>query len=642
MHMKKLWIAVFIFFTTAVYAQKNFTYTPEKPKPGDIITFTYEPAGDIANTILPVEAVVYQSGVKGQKADDVMLKKTANKISGAIITDTAMNFLYLGFSSDKKFDNNFNEGYFIQLYENGEVRKGSYFNKAMFYQYYIGEVGGERNNEKALASMEKEISLFPESKKLYLSSYMRLLTAVKKDEGLALIQKEIESQLKSGLKDETDYNNLENLYSIAKLNEQSKFVTALKKEKFPDGNWTVSDALEKYSAEKDIEKKKSLITEIEKKVKSGNEKWQYVKDNLSYYQLRIPYAYVTAKKWEEVKKSVAELGISDKARIASTYNDIAWQMQEKSENLVVAEELSGIATTRAKEEWKNPAGAKPDYLTKKQWDKNRESLYARYADTYGMVLYRMGEYKKGLSFAKESALLINKGKDADQNNTYALLAEKTLPVKQYKKELEQFLKDGKSTSEMKGILKRVYVREKKSENGFDEYVTGLQKESYLKMLEELRKSMLNETAPSFALLDLSGNKVDIANLKGKVVVVDFWATWCGPCKASFPGMQKMVNKYSENPDVKFIFVDTWERGETKEKNAGDFITSNKYSFHVLMDNDDKVVTDYKVDGIPTKFVIDKEGKIRFKAIGFDGSDDKLMSELTAMIDMASDPSKKAF
>ncbi|MEP7372810.1 MAG: TlpA disulfide reductase family protein [Chitinophagaceae bacterium] len=640
--MKKLWIAVFIFFTTAVYAQKNFTYTPEKPKPGDIITFTYEPAGDIANTILPVEAVVYQSGVKGQKADDVMLKKTANKISGAIITDTAMNFLYLGFSSDKKFDNNFNEGYFIQLYENGEVRKGSYFNKAMFYQYYIGEVGGERNNEKALASMEKEISLFPESKKLYLSSYMRLLTAVKKDEGLALIQKEIESQLKSGLKDETDYNNLENLYSIAKLNEQSKFVTALKKEKFPDGNWTVSDALEKYSAEKDIEKKKSLITEIEKKVKSGNEKWQYVKDNLSYYQLRIPYAYVTAKKWEEVKKSVAELGISDKARIASTYNDIAWQMQEKSENLVVAEELSGIATTRAKEEWKNPAGAKPDYLTKKQWDKNRESLYARYADTYGMVLYRMGEYKKGLSFAKESALLINKGKDADQNNTYALLAEKTLPVKQYKKELEQFLKDGKSTSEMKGILKRVYVREKKSENGFDEYVTGLQKESYLKMLEELRKSMLNETAPSFALLDLSGNKVDIANLKGKVVVVDFWATWCGPCKASFPGMQKMVNKYSENPDVKFIFVDTWERGETKEKNAGDFITSNKYSFHVLMDNDDKVVTDYKVDGIPTKFVIDKEGKIRFKAIGFDGSDDKLMSELTAMIDMASDPSKKAF
>jgi hypothetical protein len=91
MHMKKTGIVVFVFFTTAVYAQKNFTYTPEKPKPGDVITFSYEPAGDIANTILPVEAIVHQSGIKGQKTDDVILKKTANKFSGSIITDTASN-----------------------------------------------------------------------------------------------------------------------------------------------------------------------------------------------------------------------------------------------------------------------------------------------------------------------------------------------------------------------------------------------------------------------------------------------------------------------------------------------------------------------------------------------------------------------
>ena len=640
---RKLFTMLFLLAAITTYSQKNFSYTPQNPKAGDLISFTYEPAGDLANTMEKVEAVVYITGSKGRKADDLPLTRNGKNYTGSIQTDTSQSFINIGFYVDKKYDNNFNEGYFIVLNdEKGDAKKSGYMNLSQFYQFAGQNVGVERNNEKAIQYMEKEFTLYPDTRKTFLVSYLRLYNQVKKEEAPALIQKEIEMAMKQGLKDETDYTNLEGLYALAKLPEQGKFITSLKKEKFPNGRWTVNEILQKFFAETDTEKQKKLLAEIVQKAESGDENWKNVKQNLSNYKLQLAYAYATAKKWDDFKKAIEESGITDKSTIASLYNNTAWEMQKTSDNLALAEEFSRIATMQSKEDWKTPATPKPDYMTAKQWQQNREFTYAMYADTYGMVMYRMGQYKKGLPYAKDAAIVINKGKSADENNTYALLAEKTLPAKQYKKEIEQFIKDGKSTSEMNDILKRTYIKEHRSETGFNDYIAVLQKENYLKMVEELRKSMLNEAAPSFALLDLDGKKINITDLKGKVVVVDFWATWCGPCKASFPGMQRMVNKYKENPDVKFVFVDTWERVEDKPKNAADFISNNKYSFHVLLDNDNKVVEQFKVDGIPTKFVIDKNGNIRFKAIGFDGSDDKLIAELTAMIDIASGNMPKAF
>ena len=98
-------------------------------------------------------------------------------------------------------------------------------------------------------------------------------------------------------------------------------------------------------------------------------------------------------------------------------------------------------------------------------------------------------------------------------------------------------------------------------------------------------------------------------------------------------MQQAQTKFKDDPNVQFLFVDTWERVDDKAKAAGDFIQSKGYPFHVLLDLEDKVVASYGVSGIPTKFVVDKNGKIRFKSVGYSGSPEALVDEMTAMIEL---------
>lgn len=628
----KLLLAVLVIAFSS-YGQKNFIINPEKPKPGDVIQITYTPAGNIANTMGKVEGVVYFTGITARKADDIILKKSGKKYTATIATDTATRFIHMGFHVNKKYDNNYGEGYTIQLYnKDGQPVSRSNAYLAAIYQYGDNVFGIEKNLDKAIASYEQELEAYPANKKIYLTSYYRALASAKKDDIQSLVQKEIEALLKAGLKEESDYINLEGLYAIAKSPEQSKFITSVKKEKFPNGRWAINDKVNQFFSEKDLAKKQALLAEIENNI-ATNKDWKIYEPNLSGFRSSVLLTLVAEKKYEEFKKQAAQL--TDKQAQANAYNSAAWRMQEKSEEPALATEFSKMATDYMKSEWTKPTAPKPDYFTTTQWNENRKTMYAMYADTYAMTLYRTRDYKKGFEVATESAITLNKGEDADQNNTYALLAEKVLPPAKALTEVENFVRNGKALDETKTVLKRLYLVNGKPEAGYDAYLTALLKESRMKMLEELKKSMLNDAVTPFTIRDINGNKIASADWKGKVVVVDFWATWCGPCIASFPGMQLAVNKFKDNPEVKFVFIDTWEQGEEKEKKASDFMASNKYTFDVLMDNDNKVVEQFKVDGIPTKFILDKEGNIRFKAVGYNGDNDKLLEELSNMITLAS-------
>ena len=132
----------------------------------------------------------------------------------------------------------------------------------------------------------------------------------------------------------------------------------------------------------------------------------------------------------------------------------------------------------------------------------------------------------------------------------------------------------------------------------------------------LAREMLNQMPIEGTFISLDGKPLKISDWRGKVVILDYWATWCGPCRQSFPSLQKLYERYKNNSDVVFAIVNVWERSDDRVKTVRDFLKSNPtLTFPMYLDKDDSVVAKFGVTGIPTKFYLGKDGRVQFKEVG---------------------------
>lgn len=111
-------------------------------------------------------------------------------------------------------------------------------------------------------------------------------------------------------------------------------------------------------------------------------------------------------------------------------------------------------------------------------------------------------------------------------------------------------------------------------------------------------------APDFKLKDINGKEVSLSDFKGKKVFLNFWASWCPPCKAEMPDIEKLYQE-TKNTDLVILGVDL---GENKQV-VKSFITSKHYNYEFLLDTNQEAADEYNISAIPSSFFIDKDGNI---------------------------------
>ncbi len=118
--------------------------------------------------------------------------------------------------------------------------------------------------------------------------------------------------------------------------------------------------------------------------------------------------------------------------------------------------------------------------------------------------------------------------------------------------------------------------------------------------------IVGHPAPDFELKTLNGDMLRLADFKGQPVLVNFWATWCGPCRAEFPDFQRA---YADNAD-RLVIIGVNNTAADQVELVGDFVAEMGATFPIVLDETGDVVKSYRVFGLPTTIFIDRDGIIK--------------------------------
>ncbi|HTY35896.1 MAG TPA: redoxin domain-containing protein [Bacteroidota bacterium] len=630
MKMRML-VAMLLFCLLPVAAQEQVaTISPAKPKIGDELVLTYNAGAK--NAILrdakEISAEVLMMKPSGEMPQlvEMQMKHEGSVWKSAFkLTEQKARVLLVRFTSGDLKDDNSEHSWVTMVYgadgnalENAHGTMASLYRSGSFIDFKTTKDAELMKKEYAL---EKE--LYPKNYAAYFAPWSMMLRESPNDETKAKIKTELDALYAKAGSNGDVLAQIVTMYQQIGQKDRAEELQKAELAAHPKGKLAENTRLNEVFAEKDAVKRASLMEKFLADFPPEAKNKENYESYLTSFKMS---AALSQKKYDEAAKVVESMPKKD----GGMYNSLAWPLIEKGEQLEVATAWAkkGVDLLR------NPdPSSKPPYYSTKQWKKSNETMLGMVLDTYGYGLLQLGRAAEAVPVMKEAADL-TKGDDTSVNQRLVEAYLKNGDNDKAMAAAADFVQKGKSNDKIVEAYKAAYIKVKGSDKGFEEMMAQAKQSGKDELRKELAKNRVNKPAIDFALKSIDGKIVKLADLRGKVVVLDFWATWCGPCKASFPYLQQVYNKYKDNPKIMILALNTWENvsGKEREDLVKKFMADNKYTFPVLYD--EGFVEKYGVEGIPTKFVIDKKGMIQFKTIGFTG--DKMVDEMITQFEMLLD------
>lgn len=659
---KQLFFLVLLFVQAVSYAQPRFdssVFKPVKSKITDPVQVMYDAKDKDLEFSDEINAVFFLFEDFSWKQISLPMQKNSSGLWTATVpVNPTTAFIAVKFyqgESDRPdvIDNNQDRGYAVALCDaKGKAVPGAYLGEAAFQvpAIAVGGIFSYYNNQPATLPAdylkrlaEKEFALSGKQYLRYFQSFMNLQKLALGDAFPVYAKQLITDQLAQ--KDLTD-EVLNQLYSFASTRLQEKALTQLIEQRvnadYPTG--PTARFIAYSNAMAGNPNNAEIITSYEKFLQRFPvQQWRLHLNGQGfiYYAVYrgLGSAYFETRQFDKFAKLYDDIDFRTGNELMRWNIMRAYMFKTVGKDSLyqVSEAILPKLIAR-----RGDNSYKDDFDSRAQADSN---VVKNLDDRLFTHISLLNDLKKYAEARKYFLLLSEGGKynNAELNEINLQVLEGLGDDKQIQPLLEMSARYNAMTPRMFDKLKAIYLKEHAGdESGYQTYLAGLKSnEEKAAMKAYVDHNWVDHPMPDFRLETADGLFITPADWKDKIVVVDFWATWCRPCIMAFPGMQLLVDKYAQDKQIAIYMLGTMQTGNYKDKSVN-YVRSEGYRFNLLHDsvnpktNEQDLVFKQLVplfgdSSIPRKIIV-KNGRVRYCSGGYSGSPSKLMDELSLAIE----------